>query len=65
MNILLKALIFFLLIFLVSFNLYSADCKKTEMPNDQEWQIWLQNIKLEALEEGISQKIIEIKSLII
>ena len=28
------------------------------MPNEQEWQMWLKKIKLEALEEGISQKTI-------
>ena len=52
-------LLFFFSFFLFSFNLYSADCKKPVMPDEQKWQKWLQNIKLEALEEGISLKTID------
>jgi len=51
-------LLFFFSILIFSYNLYSADCKKPVMPNEQEWQMWLKKIKLEALEEGISQKTI-------
>ena len=41
-----KFVIFFLFL---TFNAYSADCEKPKMPSDDEWNIWLENIKKEAL----------------
>ena len=46
-------IIFFILI---SFKLLANDCKKPQMPSFEEWNIWLNNIKLEAIKEGISKK---------
>ena len=45
-----------LLIFsLVSLNLYAAECKKPVMPSEIEWNTWLENIKLEAIQRGIRE----------
>ena len=52
-------LLFFFSFIFFSFNLYSAECKKPEMPKEKDWQIWLKNIKIEALKHGISQKTID------
>ena len=46
--------IFFIL--LISFKIFAADCKKPDMPTDLEWSKWIENIKLEALKKGISEK---------
>ena len=48
-------LIFFLFI---SFNLLAKDCVKPEMPSEQEWDKWLNNIKIEASDLGISKETI-------
>ena len=48
-------IIFFILI---SFELFANDCKKPEMPSNEEWNVWLNNIKSEAKEEGISKETI-------
>tara|TARA_Y100001958_G_C21170365_1_gene502285 strand:- start:166 stop:1200 length:1035 start_codon:yes stop_codon:yes gene_type:complete len=51
---------FRILIFLIfiSFYAHSKDCEKPEMPTDDEWINWLQNIKVEAINRGISQETI-------
>ena len=46
-------IVFFILI---SFELFAGDCKKPEMPSNEEWNVWLNNIKLEAIQEGISKE---------
>ena len=46
-------IIFFVLI---SFKLLASDCKKPQMPSNEEWNVWLNNIKLEAIKEGISKE---------
>ena len=46
-------IIFFILI---SFELLANDCKKPEMPSNEEWNVWLNNIKSEAIQEGISKE---------
>ena len=46
----------FLIIFIsISFSISAADCEKPKMPSDEEWKIWLNNIKLEAIDNGISR----------
>ena len=47
-----------ILSFLISFHLSAGDCSKPTMPSKQEWQEWLSEIKLEALNLGISSKTI-------
>ena len=42
----------------ISFYAHSKDCEKPEMPTDDEWINWLQNIKVEAINRGISQETI-------
>ena len=51
---------FRILIFLIfiSFYAHSKNCEKPEMPTDDEWINWLQNIKVEAINRGISQETI-------
>ena len=50
----------FLIIFIfLSFQAQSKDCEKPKMPSDNEWNTWVNNIKLEAIELGISESIIE------
>ncbi len=49
---------FTILFVFMSFKIYSADCEKPKMPSDKEWNIWLSNIKEEALIKGISQNTI-------
>ena len=39
----------------IAFKSYSADCENPKMPTDKEWNIWLTNIKQEALEKGITE----------
>ena len=46
-------IIFFILI---SFQLLANDCTKPQMPSSEEWNSWLNNIKLEAIKEGISKE---------
>ena len=45
-----------ILFFLISFQLLANDCKKPQMPSIEEWNSWLNNIKLEAIQEGISKE---------
>ena len=53
--------LYFIITVFVSFNVLSADCKKPVMPSNDEWQLWLSEIKKEALKEGISQNIIDVE----
>jgi len=49
-------------IFIFSFfslSLYASECKKPSMPSNEEWNIWLKNIKIEALKEGITENTID------
>ena len=46
-------IVFFILI---SFELFANDCKKPEMPSNEEWNVWLNNIKFEAIQKGISKE---------
>ena len=48
-----------ILSFLISFHLSAADCSKPIMPSTQEWQQWLSDVKIEALNLGISKNTIE------
>ena len=48
-------LIFFLT-FLLSFIARSADCTKPVMPSSKEWNNWLNDVKIEAISLGISEK---------
>ena len=51
--------LYFIITVFVSFNVLSSECKKPVMPSNDEWQVWLSEIKKEALKEGISQNIID------
>ena len=56
--------IFKIIVLVVVFNLISkillaADCKKPLMPTDLEWQNWIDEIKLLALQSDISQQTID------
>ena len=42
-----------------SFQILAKDCTKPTMPSLEEWNIWLSEVKKEALSLGISQKTIE------
>ena len=42
-----------------SFQILAKDCSKPTMPSLEEWNIWLSEVKKEALSLGISQKTIE------
>jgi len=48
----------FIAFFFISFNVFSADCEKPSMPSNKEWISWLSEIRKEALQEGISEQII-------
>ena len=43
---------------LLSYSLLAADCKKPTMPSDEDWKSWIKQIKIMALQEGISQNTI-------
>ena len=45
-----------LIITFLSFNLVAADCEKPKMPSDYEWNEWLDKIKIEAIQLGISKE---------
>ena len=47
---------FFILISFLPFSLFAADCKKPKMPTELEWVTWLDAIKIEAIEKGISKE---------
>jgi len=42
-----------------SFQILAKDCTKPTMPSLEEWNIWLSEVKKEALSLEISQKTIE------
>ena len=52
---------FFTLFFICLFSIstYASECKKPEMPSNDEWNKWLSEIKIEAINNGISKKTIE------
>lgn len=58
-NFIAKIFFVFLLFILFSTNLHASNCKIPKMPTDEEWDIWLAQIKHEAIEQGISKKTIE------
>ena len=50
----------FLLIFtFLSFKIFASDCEKPKMPSDDEWNKWLNMIKIEAVDIGISKEVVE------
>ena len=51
----LKPLLFFIFI---TFNIFASDCEKPKMPSDNEWNTWLENIKSEAIQKGLSKNIV-------
>jgi len=40
-------------------SIYAADCKKPIMPSYEEWNSWIEEFKIFALNEGISEKTID------
>ena len=40
-------------------SIYASDCKKPIMPSYNEWKSWIEEFKIIALNEGISQKTID------
>ena len=42
----------------LSFNIFASDCKKPNMPSEDEWNTWLNKIKKEAIEKGISKQVV-------
>ena len=51
-------ILFYSFIASLSSNALAQDCKKPIMPSFNEWQFWLNEVKLEALSLGISEKTI-------
>jgi len=49
----------FVFYILISFELNATNCTKPIMPTAEEWQVWLKDVKLEALKLGISIKTIK------
>jgi len=49
--------IFFLLF--ISLKIFASECEKPKMPSNLEWNNWLEKIKLEAIQEGISKETIK------
>ena len=43
---------------LITNQLFAAECKIPSMPSEEEWQSWIEEAKLLALEAGISKKTI-------
>ncbi len=41
------------------FSLLASECKKPKMPSVKEWENWLKDVKIEALELGISKQTID------
>ena len=46
---------FLLISTFISFSLLAADCEKPKMPSEIEWNNWLEDIKIEAIQIGISE----------
>ncbi|MBK83585.1 MAG: hypothetical protein CMD81_07110, partial [Gammaproteobacteria bacterium] len=44
----------------ISLSLFAKDCSKPNMPSEDEWSNWLEAIKIEAFEKGISKETINI-----
>ena len=53
--------LYLFLIIILSFELSATNCEKPTMPSNEEWQNWLQEIKIEALNQGISNETIQIE----
>ena len=51
--------LYLFLIIILSFELSATNCEKPTMPSNEEWQKWLQEIKIEALNRGISNETIQ------
>ena len=51
----------FVIFLLFSLNLYSKDCLKPIMPTNEEWDLWVEEVKREALQLNISQKTINLE----
>ena len=49
---------FLIFLVLINFKIYASDCEKPKMPSVSEWNTWLNKIKIEALDKGISQNTI-------
>ena len=49
---------FLFIFFLLSFQLNASECLKPVMPSFEEWDNWLQDVKLEALNKGIDKNTI-------
>jgi len=49
---------FILIITFISFKLFATNCEKPKMPTQTEWNSWLNKIKFEAIQKGISEKIV-------
>ena len=45
----------FFIIFLL-FSLATNGCEKPTMPSDDEWNNWLEDVKIEAIDNGIVRK---------
>ena len=45
-----------IILIFISFNLFATECKNPNMPSNTEWNNWLNDIKIEAIEKGISEK---------
>ena len=45
-----------IIVIFLSFNLNATDCEKPKMPSDEIWNSWLEDIKLEAIQLGITKK---------
>ena len=41
-----KVFLIFILFNLINFNLLSAECKKPNMPSDNEWNNWIDEMKI-------------------
>ena len=50
----------FILSYSVSSSLYAAECEKPKMPPNEDWVLWLKEVKELAIKEGISKKTIEL-----
>ena len=48
----------FTFIFIIIFSLAANSCEKPTMPSNSEWNKWLEDVRIEALKNGISNKTI-------
>ena len=49
----------FFLIYLLSLNLFGKDCPTPVMPALADWELWINEVKVEAFEMGISKEVLE------